>query len=347
MGPSGSAPRPLSGAELVELAARPEWAEAPVTEGVSPLTVVALDSSPAAPAPLGDSGPALPWRIVVGVAAAPPADPPPAALDVALCPGGSGVPAGWVGVPDPAGALGGLAAAVTARPRAAAVLCQLLRLNEGRSLAEGLLAESFAYSMLLAGPEFAAWNGGREVPAPRPSDQPVVVGSDGDAVTITLNRPELRNAYDSRTRDALVDVLRGLAALPDPPPVVLAGNGPSFCSGGDLSQFGTTPDPVTAHAARTARSPGLLLHRLGATARVHGACVGAGIELPAFCRRMVATPDATFRLPEVAMGLVPGAGGTASITARVGRQRTAYLALSGEAVGAGVALAWGLIDEID
>lgn len=346
MSPPGSAGAgALSAAELVELMGRPEWAEQPVTDGVSPLTVVALDGSAAEDASLsGSLGAGLSWRVVVGVLTGTPAGPPPAALDVALCRGTG--PAGWVEASDPVAAVAALGAAVGANPRAAAVLCQLLRVNEGRSLAAGLAAESFAYSMLLAGPEFAAWNRGRKVPAHKPADQPVVVGSEGDAVTVTLNRPEVRNAYDAQTRDALVDVLRSVAALPDPPPVVLAGNGPSFCSGGDLSQFATTPDPVTAHAARTARSPGLLLHQLGATARVHGTCVGAGIELPAFCRRVVAAPGATFRLPEVAMGLVPGAGGTASVTARVGRQRTAYLALNGEAVDAATAVAWGLVDEL-
>jgi enoyl-CoA hydratase/carnithine racemase len=81
-------------------------------------------------------------------------------------------------------------------------------------------------------------------------------------------------------------------------------------------------------------------------ARVHGACVGAGIELPAFAAHVSASADASFRLPEVSMGLVPGAGGTASLTRRIGRQRTAWMALSGEAVDAGTALAWGLVDEI-
>jgi enoyl-CoA hydratase/carnithine racemase len=79
---------------------------------------------------------------------------------------------------------------------------------------------------------------------------------------------------------------------------------------------------------------------------VHGACVGAGIELPAFARRVVARSDAFFQLPEVAMGLVPGAGGTVSIPRRVGRQRAAYLCLSAVRLDAETALAWGLVDEI-
>jgi enoyl-CoA hydratase/carnithine racemase len=74
--------------------------------------------------------------------------------------------------------------------------------------------------------------------------------------------------------------------------------------------------------------------------------VGAGTELPAFCSNVQASADATFRLPELAMGLVPGAGGTASLPTRIGRQRSAYLALTGEELAAATALRWGLVDEI-
>jgi enoyl-CoA hydratase/carnithine racemase len=74
--------------------------------------------------------------------------------------------------------------------------------------------------------------------------------------------------------------------------------------------------------------------------------VGAGIELPAFARRVVAAPDTLIRLPEIAMGLIPGAGGTASIPPRIGRHRTAYLALTGTTLTAEQALGWGLVDAI-
>jgi enoyl-CoA hydratase/carnithine racemase len=60
-----------------------------------------------------------------------------------------------------------------------------------------------------------------------------------------------------------------------------------------------------------------------------------------------AAPDAFFELPELAMGLVPGAGGTASLPRRIGRQRTAWLALSGERIDARTALRWGLVDAIE
>ncbi len=75
--------------------------------------------------------------------------------------------------------------------------------------------------------------------------------------------------------------------------------------------------------------------------------MGAGVELPPFAGRVVARADATFRLPEVGMGLVPGAGGTVSIPRRVGRQRAAWLALTGSAIDAQTALDWGLVDAIN
>jgi enoyl-CoA hydratase/carnithine racemase len=130
--------------------------------------------------------------------------------------------------------------------------------------------------------------------------------------------------------------------------VILRVAGPAFCSGGDLDEFGTLPDPATAHAVRSTRNPGRLLARCAdrLRAELHGACVGAGIELAAFAGRVTASEDAFFQLPEVAMGLVPGAGGTVSIPRRIGRQRTAYLALSGLSVDAPTARHWGLIDGI-
>ncbi|HMD47234.1 MAG TPA: enoyl-CoA hydratase/isomerase family protein [Acidimicrobiales bacterium] len=341
-GSSASAVERLSPADLVDLATDPEAAERPVTDGSSPLTVV--DLSKGTPAALAAFSPGrLRWRVVVGYARSP-ERPPPAVLDVALC-AGPAAP-GWVEVADVDAALGPLRDNCAAAPLAAGTLAQVLALNEQLPLPDGLVVESMAYSMLQAGPEFAAWLAAQPPRAHRRSPEPVLVERVGATLVVTLNRPEVRNAYDSHTRDALVDVLRPLAALDDPPPVVLDGAGPVFSSGGDLGEFGESTDPVRAHAIRTARSPGLLLRRIGATARVHGPCVGAGIEVPAFCPMVEATPGATFRLPELSMGLIPGAGGTASILARIGRSRTAYLAFSGQAVPAATALDWGLVDRI-
>jgi enoyl-CoA hydratase/carnithine racemase len=149
-------------------------------------------------------------------------------------------------------------------------------------------------------------------------------------------------------RDALCEALRLALHDPEIARIELCGAGAAFCSGGDLDEFGTLPDPATAHAIRSTRNAALLLSQCAERvhSRVHGACVGAGIELPAFGRRIAAREDARFLLPELGMGLVPGAGGTVSLPRRIGRQRTAQLALTRRALGAERALAWGLVDEI-
>jgi enoyl-CoA hydratase/carnithine racemase len=133
---------------------------------------------------------------------------------------------------------------------------------------------------------------------------------------------------------------------------VLSGNGPSFCSGGDLAEFGTFADPASAHLARTRHSPALVLDSLTARlgracrARVHGRVMGSGLEMAAFCGWIEAHGDSVFGLPELSLGLIPGAGGTVSVTRRIGRWRTAYLVLSGRTIDADTALAWGLVDAI-
>jgi enoyl-CoA hydratase/carnithine racemase len=79
---------------------------------------------------------------------------------------------------------------------------------------------------------------------------------------------------------------------------------------------------------------------------VHGQVLGSGLEMAAYCGHVTCAPDAVLGLPELALGLIPGAGGTVSITRRIGRWRTAYLVLSGRTVDPATALAWGLVDEV-
>jgi enoyl-CoA hydratase/carnithine racemase len=80
---------------------------------------------------------------------------------------------------------------------------------------------------------------------------------------------------------------------------------------------------------------------------IHGACIGAGVEISAFAGRVTAAPAAWFQLPELAMGLIPGAGGCVSVPRRIGRQRAALMMLSGQRIDAQTALRWGLIDAIE
>ena len=149
-------------------------------------------------------------------------------------------------------------------------------------------------------------------------------------------------------RDGLAEAFALALADPSIERIVWRGEGSSFCSGGDLDEFGSFPDPAAAHAIRMTRSPALLLSRLADRVEVdvQGACLGAGAELPAFTGRVVADEDAFFGLPELSLGLVPGAGGTASLPRRIGRQRTAWLGLSGARLDAATALDWGLVDEV-
>jgi enoyl-CoA hydratase/carnithine racemase len=235
-----------------------------------------------------------------------------------------------------------------ANPLAAGALTMLLRDSERRSVEAGLAAESAVYSTLQAGPEFAAWRRMRP-PARRPGDDGprVAVSRTGDLLEITLVRTQARNALDARMRDELWDAFQ--IALADPAlEVRWRGEGPAFSSGGDLDEFGTRPDPATAHLVRLARSLGSVVHELAdrVTVELHGACFGSGIELPAFAGHVVAAPDTAIALPEVALGLIPGAGGTVSLVRRIGRHRTLLLGLTGRRLDVRTALEWGLVDEI-
>jgi enoyl-CoA hydratase/carnithine racemase len=232
--------------------------------------------------------------------------------------------------------------------RAAGLLAQVLRATSVLPVGAALAVESAAYSLLLTGPDFSRWLAERRVPRPAADEgSGVVVRRAGGVLELTLDRPAVRNAYNAAVRDGLVEGLSVALLDGSIEAVVVRGNGPAFCSGGDLRDFGTSSDLVAAHGRRTTRHPGPLLHRLAGrtTVHVHGACVGAGVELPAFAGRVVAAPGTTFRLPEIAMGTIPGAGGTVSLPRRIGRQRTLLLALSGIALGVDDARRWRLVDE--
>lgn len=233
-------------------------------------------------------------------------------------------------------------------PLAATALAVLLRTADHRSIDDGLSAESAVYSSLQAGPEFAAWRASRP-PRARPEEgDPVLLERHGPVLTITLNRPHVRNALNTAMRDQLVEAFRLPSLDPGIDEVHLRGAGEAFCSGGDLDEFGSFIDPASAHLIRLQQSVGRWMAASAnrVTAHLHGACVGSGVELPAFARRVVAHPSTEISLPELSLGLIPGAGGTVSLPQRIGRHRTARLALTGETIDATTALRWGLVDAI-
>ncbi len=260
-------------------------------------------------------------------------------------------PPGWadLAVAPASAELATVTATVAARPMAATVLAVLLRTGGGRSVAAGLVAESTAYGLLQAGPEFAAWREATPARHRPDEDRPaVLVERDGDELTVTLHRPSVRNALDAAMRDELVAALDLPARDPTIARVHLRGAGDSFCSGGDLDEFGSRPDPVAAHLLRLVRSPARALAAVAdrTVAHLHGHAYGSGIELAAGCAQVVAAPSTRIALPEVRIGLVPGAGGTVTLPRRIGRHATLSLALGHESIDAETALGWGLVDEV-
>jgi enoyl-CoA hydratase/carnithine racemase len=258
-----------------------------------------------------------------------------------------------VTVPSIDAALDDLTARVEKWPIAAATCDDVLRsVDPAGPALSGVVTESLAYSTLQAGPEFARWLAARG-PAVMPDiADPVLAHRDGDTLRIAFNRPRRHNAFSTDARAALLEALAVAQFDPSVDEVVLTGNGQSFCSGGDLAEFGKFTDPASAHLARTRYSPALALDavtsRLGAACRaeVHGQVLGSGLEMAAFCGRIEAAGDSVFGLPELSLGLIPGAGGTVSVTRRIGRWRTAYLVLSGRTIAPDDALAWGLVDAL-
>lgn len=248
---------------------------------------------------------------------------------------------------DPA--LGAIEQNLEMFPIASVSLALLLRSQPFRSVDEGLVAESAVYSVLQSGPEFAAWRAGNPARTDVDEGPHVRLERGGSTLTVTLARPDRLNALDARMRDELIEGFRVAAADPGITVVELRGDGSAFCAGGDLDEFGSRSDPASAHVIRLQRSVGRALSHLPALtiAYVHGACVGSGIELAAFADRVVAATDTEIALPEIGLGLVPGAGGTISLTLRIGRLRTAWLAFSGHTIDAATARDWGLVDRLE
>jgi hypothetical protein len=259
-------------------------------------------------------------------------------------------PRPWVSVTALDTELAALDERVRRRPLAASTLAQLLRIGAGRPVADALIMESLAYSTLLGGLEFRNWRNAhprrREVPDGETRIR--LMRDEKDHVSIHLANPERLNAFDARMRDDLVEALHAVADDPSVRTLSLHGDGRAFSSGGDLDEFGTAGDTATSHMIRTLRSAALLVHELceRTTAYLHGACIGAGIEFPAAAGRVVAAPDSWFQLPELEMGLIPGAGGTVTVPRRIGRHRALYWMLTGKKLGVECALDWQLIDEI-
>ena len=234
-------------------------------------------------------------------------------------------------------------------PFASMTLVQHLRASEPLSITDTLTAESFAYASLQTGPEFKKWLSGYEKRKLPSSDQPdLQIEMSDNQLSLAFNRPDTHNAIGTQMRDALCEALDLAMANPAIEQVNLTGLGRTFSTGGAIEEFGDVSDPTTAHWVRSLRLPAWRLARLQEKLHFHinGAAIGAGAEIAAFGQHITAPKEAWFQFPELKYGLIPGAGGTASLPRRIGRHRTAYMALSMEKIRAETALDWGLIDSI-
>ena len=234
-------------------------------------------------------------------------------------------------------------------PLTAMALVQHLLASEPLSLTDTLTAESFAYAALQTGPEFKTWLSGykkQKLPSSEHSDLQIEMS--GDQLSLTFNRPDTHNAIGIEMRNALCEALDLATTNPAIKHVYMTGAGRTFSTGGAIEEFGDVSDPTTAHWLRSLRLPAWRLARLQDKLHIHvnGAAIGAGAEIAAFGQHITASKEAWFQLPELKYGLIPGAGGTASLPKRIGRHRTAYMALSMEKIRAETALDWGLIDAI-
>lgn len=155
--------------------------------------------------------------------------------------------------------------------------------------------------------------------------------------TLTLARPEKRNALSPRMAAEVADALD---LLGNARALVLAGDGPAFCGGWDLAAVGEADDAWVGLNERIAALP------LPTVAAIQGACVGGGLALALSCDLRVASAEVRLGFPEVARGLLAAQGCTWRLPRVVGPSVAKRMMLLGDLVDAGQALAWGLVDDI-
>ncbi len=170
----------------------------------------------------------------------------------------------------------------------------------------------------------------------------------GPVAVVSLNRPEVLNAYNVAMRDALFETLQAVRDDPDVGAMVLRGNGPAFSTGGDISEFGTAPSPVAARDVRWHRDVWGALRTLPkpAIAAVHGYTVGGGLEMALLCDLCVAAADARFCYPETGLAMIPGVAGTQTTARLLGIGRGLDLVLTGRWLSAPEALELGIVARI-
>ena len=163
-----------------------------------------------------------------------------------------------------------------------------------------------------------------------------------DAIAVvTVDSPPV-NALNAAVRGGILDGVKAALADAQVKAIVLACGGRTFIAGADITEFGKPPKPPALNDVLAAieNSPKPVV------AAIHGTALGAGLEVALACHYRVATRDARLGLPEVKLGLLPGAGGTQRLPRAVGPELAVKMILSGDPIGAADALKNGLIEEI-
>jgi 2-(1,2-epoxy-1,2-dihydrophenyl)acetyl-CoA isomerase len=174
----------------------------------------------------------------------------------------------------------------------------------------------------------------------------VEVSRDGAVQTITLNRPDVMNAFNGALHAALQAALKE-ARDPEVRAVVITGAGRGFCAGQDLTEFSDAAD--VGNSLRSTYHPNVLAIRSlekPVIAAVNGACAGAGLSLACACDVRIAAADAVFVPGFIGIGLVPDSGGTFFIHRILGAPRAFEWMTSNRRLTAAEAHAWGLVSEV-
>ena len=179
--------------------------------------------------------------------------------------------------------------------------------------------------------------------------QTITLDVDGGVAEIALNRPRVLNAHNMQMRDDLYEALEAVRDDPDVNSVLLRGEGDrAFCTGADLTEFGTAPSRVIARQVRWERDLWGLFLAIDRpiVAALHGFVIGSGVEMALLCDLRIASEDAVFGMPEAALGLIPAAGGTQTLPRTLGAPRALQALLGGERIPASRAVAFGLAHRV-
>lgn len=178
------------------------------------------------------------------------------------------------------------------------------------------------------------------------SDAPVLVHRDGAVGVVTLNRPDKRNALDLTMRAAIAQAVAALDAEAAVRAIVITGGDAVFAAGADLNLLVDKGAQDVADIDLGQFWAPVANSRKPVIAAVSGFALGAGCELAMMCDFIVADASARLGQPELAVGIMPGAGGTQRLVRTVGKQVASLLLLTGEPLSGERAFQLGLVAEL-